>query len=178
MRLFIEVPLPEEIRQKLAGLGKEIEQEGIKLVKAENMHATLKFIGDVPEEKLGNIEARLREVGFRGFDCEVKGVGVFPNEDYIRVVWAGIESDGMMEKLAKDVIDATKGYGKDERFSAHITIARVKRKTDLKAFLDKHSDDEIGHFRADTFNLMQSELSREGPTYSVIASFQAEDRDA
>lgn len=178
MRVFIEVPLPGGLRQSLAGLGKEIEQDGIKLVRPENMHATLKFIGDVPDKRLGEIEMRLREIVFSGFDCRITGIGVFPSEDYIKVVWAGIESDGKMEKLAQDVIGATKGFGDDERFSAHITIARVKKRADLKGFLDRHRGEELGRFRADTFNLMQSILSKEGPSYSVIASFPAEEKDA
>ena len=96
MRLFIAVQVPEELRGKLGALSKEIEQEGIRPVKPEKMHITLRFIGEYPEDKVGEIEEMLKSVRFKGFDCSLKGVGVFPNEDYIRVVWAGIESGGAL----------------------------------------------------------------------------------
>jgi 2'-5' RNA ligase len=175
MRLFVEVPLPEELKERLGKLGREIEQEGIKLVKPENMHATLKFLGEVPEGKLADIKERLGRIKFGSFSCSMKGVGVFPDESYIRVVWTGLESGGRLDELAKDVIGSLSGYGKDNRFSAHITIARVKKKVDLKTFLDKYRKDEFGSFTVNSFNLMQSVLSREGPEYTVLASFRAVD---
>lgn len=175
MRLFIAVPVPKEIKEKVAALGKEITQEGIVPVKPDNMHMTLKFIGELDETKMGGMEERLEEVKFKAFDCAVKGVGVFPNENYIKVVWAGAESGGALEALAKAIIEAMRGYdGHDERFSAHLTIARVKRKVDLNAFLEKHKADEFGSFTVSSFHLMQSVLKPGGPEYSVLASFEAE----
>jgi 2'-5' RNA ligase len=174
MRLFVAVPLPDELKAKIADLGKEIEQDGIKLVKPENMHITLKFIGDVEEHKIGDIEQSLREASFSGFTCDAKGVGVFPNENYIRVVWTGAESDGKLEALAEKVGKALAGYGKKDRFSSHITIARVKRRVDLKAFLEKHRQDELGPFDVSRFELMSSELKPGGPEYSVVATFEAQ----
>ncbi len=173
MRLFVAVPIPEEIKKKVATLGKEIEQEGIKLVKPENMHLTMKFIGEVSDTRIGNIEEKLKGVAFRKFNCSVRGVGVFPDEKYIRVVWTGIESNEI-ENLAEQVINALAGYGKKEPFSGHVTIARVKRKVDLKTFLETHKNDELGQFDVSCFELIQSELTREGPKYSVIATFEAE----
>ncbi|MDD5171860.1 MAG: RNA 2',3'-cyclic phosphodiesterase [Candidatus ainarchaeum sp.] len=175
MRLFIAVPVPQDIRTKVAALGKEIAQEGIMPVKPDNMHMTLKFIGEVDEQKLADMEERLRLVKFKAFDCAVKGVGVFPNEDYIKVVWAGAESGGALEALAKEIIEAMRGYnGHDERFSAHLTIARVKRKVDMKAFLEKHRADEFGSFTVSSFHLIQSVLKPGGPEYSVLATFEVE----
>ncbi len=175
MRLFIAVPVPEEIREKVAALGREIAQEGVVPVKPANMHMTLKFIGEVDEARLGGMEQRLSEVKFKAFDCALKGVGVFPNEDYVKVVWAGAESGGALEGLAKEIIEAMRGYdGHDERFSAHLTIARVKRKVDLKAFLEKHRDDSFGSFTVSSFQLIQSVLKTGGPEYSMLAGFKAE----
>ncbi|NYZ74242.1 RNA 2',3'-cyclic phosphodiesterase [Candidatus Micrarchaeota archaeon] len=175
MRLFIAVPVPQDIRENVAALGKEIAQEGVVPVKPASMHMTLKFIGEVDEAKLGGMKERLGEVSFKDFDCALKGVGVFPNEQYIKVVWAGAESGGALEALAKAIIEAMRGYdGHDERFSAHLTIARVKRKVDLKAFLEKHKDDSFGSFTVSSFHLIQSVLKPEGPEYSVLACFEAE----
>lgn len=173
MRLFVAVPVPEGIREGVAGLGREIAGEGIVPVAAGNMHVTLKFLGEIDERKLGDIEQRLRGIGFAPFGCTVRGVGVFPDENYIRVVWAGIESGGKLESLAEEVIGALSGYGEDKRFSAHLTMARVKRKVDLKAFLETHRNDGFGAFQVSSFLLVQSELMPGGPKYTVVARFES-----
>ena len=115
------------------------------------------------------------DIEFSRFSCSVKKIGVFPNENYIRVVWIGAESDDKLEALADRIMKALHGYGKDERFSSHITIARVRKKIDLKSFLEKHRSDELGSFEVFEFHLIKSELKPEGPEYSVVASFTAED---
>lgn len=173
MRLFVAVPVPEGLREKLADLGKEIEQDGIRFVKPENMHLTLKFMGEVDEGKVPDIEEKLKGISFAPASCSLKGIGVFPNENYIRVVWAGCESGGALEKLAKDVMDALHGYGDNRPFSAHLTIARVKRKLDLKAFIQKHKEEVFGEFETKEFHLIKSVLKPGGPEYSVVASFEA-----
>jgi RNA 2',3'-cyclic 3'-phosphodiesterase len=174
MRLFVAVPVPGELRERMAALGKEIRQDGIVPVKAENMHLTLKFLGETDERKLAGLEQALRGIRFASFDCAVKGVGVFPDEHHIKVVWAGVESEGKLEALAKEVQQSLRGFGDDERFSAHITIARVKGRAGLRQFLEKHGNDGFGTFTASSFELMQSVLGPEGPKYSVIAEFKAE----
>jgi 2'-5' RNA ligase len=140
-------------------------------VDPKNMHLTLKFIGEIDEKKLGDIEGRLREIKFKKFECLINGVGVFPNEDYIKVVWTGVHG---VDELAGQVIDALRGYGKEEKFHGHATIARVKRKLDIKSFLQKH-DEEIGRFTVSRFELIQSVLEKEGPQYSTLATFEAEE---
>lgn len=173
MRLFVAVPVPEEVRRAVAAAGKEIAQEGVVPVRPENMHATLKFLGETPDAKLRDIEARLRKIAFAPFECTVKGVGAFPNERYIQVVWAGMESGGKLEALAGEVIGALSGYGGDERFTAHLTIARMKRKTDLQDFLQKHAGDVFGGLTVSRFELVRSELGPSGPKYTVVAAFEA-----
>ncbi len=174
MRLFVAVPVPAELREKMAALGKEILQDGIVPVKPENMHLTLKFLGETDGRKLAALEQALRGIRFAPFGCVAKCVGVFPDEHYIKVVWAGVESGGKLETLAKGVQGALHGFGGDERFSAHITIARVKRKTDLHRFLEAHRNDGFGPFTISSFELIESVLGPGGPKYSTIAEFKAE----
>ena len=173
MRLFVAVPVPAELREKMAALGNEIRQDGIVPVKPENMHLTLKFLGNTDERRLAELEQALRGIKFRPFGCAVKGVGVFPDEHYVTVVWAGVESNGALESLVKGVQEALPGFGNDERFSAHITIARVRKKADLRGFLEKHKGDEFGSFTISSFELIQSVLGQGGPKYSTIAEFKA-----
>ena len=174
-RLFVAIKLPEELRSKAHSLVGELPDEGIKGVEKENIHLTLKFLGDVPENKMPDIAERLGRIRFKSFSCIVSGVGVFPDPDYIRVVWAGIKCDEMPE-LAAEVEKALEGIGKKESrpFSSHVTIARVKRKINAKEFLEKHKDDNFGEFSVSEFVLMQSELGREGPVYTEIKRFTLE----
>jgi 2'-5' RNA ligase len=178
MRVFVAVDVPQEIREKAALLGKEIAGDGILPVAAKNMHITLKFIGETDEPGLEDAKKRLETVRFRKFRCEMRGAGVFPKEDFVRVVWLGVQSNHALEALAKDVIGALKGFGNEEGFKAHLTIARVKRKADLHAFLERHADESLGSFEVGEFHIIQSVLGGGGPGYSVIASYRAEDFDA
>jgi 2'-5' RNA ligase len=175
IRLFVSVELPIELREKVAQLATELPQDSIKPVKPENMHLTLKFIGEVPMEKLAAIEESLRTVEFSPFDIELAGAGVFPNENYVRVVWVGVKSD-VLNALAAKVEEALVGIGKKESrgFSAHLTVARVRKKIDVKQFLEKHADEKFGSAHVDKFSLMQSELEfGKPPKYTVLAEFEA-----
>ena len=171
MRLFVAVPIPEEMKIRLGILSEVIEQDGIVPVGADNMHITLRFIGE--SDRADEIEKKLKSISFERFDCELLGLGAFPSADYIKVVWTGIESGNALETLAKKVADRLKGFGGDEKFSAHLTIARVKRKADLKNFLKKHEKDDFGRFTVANFQLIKSELGPQGPKYTILASFDA-----
>ena len=174
MRCFISINLPEELKSPVSSLKKEINTEGIKPVEDKNLHITLKFLGNVPVEKLGEIEQALRNVEFSKFKIKLKKVGVFPNESYIRVVWIGCENSEL-EDLSDKINESLSGLFKKEPFSAHLTIARVRRKTDLSNFLEKHREDEFGEFEVSNFELKSSKLSKEGPEYSTVAVFQAKE---
>ena len=156
----------------MAGLSSELDMEGIRAVKEQNMHITLRFIGEVPEEKAEEIKEKLGGVMFEEFDCLLKGVGVFPNENYVRVVWAGIESDGKLEELAGKVNQALGEMPGDGKFSAHLTLARVRRKVDVGDFISRHQD-EFGSFTVRGFELVQSVLEPSGPRYATVAVFNA-----
>jgi len=171
-RLFTAVELPGELRKNIHEFAKQLEQDGIKLVEEHNLHITMKFIGDVPENKVEEIEARLSEIKFNEFECTVKGVGVFPSPDYIRVVWVALHCKQLTE-LANSVISKLEGIGKPEKrgFSAHLTIARVKRKLDLNKFLAENKEKEFESFKVNEFALIESRLTPEGPVYTKIKSF-------
>jgi RNA 2',3'-cyclic 3'-phosphodiesterase len=174
MRTFVAVPVPEALRKRVSALGNEIAAPGIGLVKPENMHLTLRFIGEIPDSEVDGVKKLLGKVAFKRFSCRIRGVGVFPNESFVRVVWAGCSSDGALEALAKSVAGELGGYGGDERFSAHLTIARVKSRMDPRPFLEKHLNEEFGEFEAKEFHLVCSRLGPGGPEYSTLAVFKAE----
>lgn len=171
MRLFLAIPLPFDLRKSIESRGKELTQEGLTPLRAENMHVTLKFLGECSESKVDEIKTKLAAISSPKFTCSLRGVGVFPNETYVRVVWVGIESEGKLEKLVENVCANLPGIGKDERFSAHMTIARVKQKPDLHSFLSKYKSVEFGSFEADRIDLIESVLGHFGSTYRTLAEF-------
>ncbi len=174
MRVFVAVPVPREVRARAADAGKELAADGISLVRPENMHLTLRFVGEVQPSEGESIALELDRVVFKRFPCSVRGAGVFPDEHHVRVVWAGVESGGSLEALAAKVAQALKGHGGDQRFSAHLTIARVKRRFDAAPFLSKHRDEDFGSFEVSEFHLIESVLGGpQGPQYRVIRSYPA-----
>ncbi|MBI5227768.1 RNA 2',3'-cyclic phosphodiesterase [Candidatus Micrarchaeota archaeon] len=172
MRLFVAIPLPEEITLRLEQLASGLKRDGVNPVSNENMHITLRFLGEVEHGKEKEIEERLHKIRFEKFSCTFIGVGVFPSKEYVRVVWVGAESNGALEGLTKKVNNELKEFGKEEEnFVGHITIARVKRKVDFSSFLEKYTKAEFGSFEVSSFTLVQSRLEPEGVKYEKLAAF-------
>ena len=171
MRLFIAVNIPAEIRKKIGDAQKELPEEGgLVKVTLPRMHITLKFLGEVNPRMLDSVDGVLREISFSPFRVKVRGVGVFPNEKYIKVVWAGCESPAL-EDLAGDINSKLGGMFGEEEFTGHLTIARVKRKIALGAFLKKYVNEKFGDFLVKEFYLVESVLGPGGPKYNIVASY-------
>jgi len=174
MRLFIAVEVPEGIRGKMGALARELPEDGLSRVKTENMHFTLKFLGEVEKAKIVEIKKILHLVEFSPFSVRMRGVGGFPNASYARVIWAGAESEGM-EELARKVHAALVELFEGDKFSPHLTLARVKKKVEFKQFLNKHKDEEFGEFTVDKFMLFESKLQPSGPEYRKLVEFPAKE---
>jgi 2'-5' RNA ligase len=172
MRLFIAIPLPVGLRKKLHELASGIMDEGAALVREEDMHITLRFLGEVDESGAKRVMDGLCGIRFTPFEAEIRGAGSFTRKGHARVVWIGVDSGGMIEALAQEVHEALNGFPGDERFNAHITIARVRKRCDLSRFIKAHADTRIGPFKVDRFDLMRSALSPKGAEYSIIRSFE------
>ena len=172
MRVFIAIEVPEELKKKISELQKELNIDGIKLVEKENLHITLKFLGNVDEDKVDEIKKMLSSIKFENFTIKLNKIGVFPNDNYVRVVWIGCDSKEL-SKLGEDINDALAPMFAKEKFSAHLTIARVKLKMELNQFLNRHKNDEFGDFVCSEFKLFKSELTKEGPKYTIIEQFNS-----
>jgi 2'-5' RNA ligase len=173
MRLFVAVKVPEEVAEKVVRLCSELPKDAIKAVKPENMHITLRFIGESNDNELKLIKNRLEKIKFEKFLIKLTGIGVFPNSNYVKVVWVACKSEEL-NSLAERVVEALRGIGKEEKreFSAHLTIARVKQKIDVCGFLQKYQNMEFGEFEVSSFELMESKLEKGGAVYSVAARFE------
>ena len=160
-----------EIQYILSSIGADV-----KLVEPENIHLTMKFLGDISEVKLEKIKAIISDLSFEPFIMTLSNVGVFPNMNRPRTIWAGINSG--VESLAKihKIIESRLnelGFQRDNRsFNPHITLGRVRgvRNRDLlvNAFLDV-ADTSFGEVNVNAVFLKKSVLTNRGPIYSNLA---------
>jgi 2'-5' RNA ligase len=182
VRCFVAVDLPESMREEVGRLQQKIALEGLRLVRPELVHVTLKFLGEVPEEMIRPISHALEGVEGRSFRGGVKGMGAFPGRS-IRVVWLGLE--GEFESLQQKIEAALRplGFRRDERgFSPHVTIARVGRPSTevnrrLAPIINSLAGVDLGSFHVERFLLKKSTLTRGGPIYDDLAEFPLSDLD-
>ncbi len=153
MRLFIAVPLPNNIKRNLIKCIKDLDLPGVIPVNEDKLHITLRFLGDVDLDYAKS----LLDQDFSSTECVVRSVGAFPNMNFIRVVWAGAFG---LENLAKTV--------GAEDFKGHVTLARVKKKCDLSGFFEKYRSTSFGSFHVSKIVLMNSTLAKPTSIYSVV----------
>jgi len=148
----------------------------IKLVEPKNIHITLKFLGDVQENNIDEIEQIIRKSvnEIEPFKIKLKGTGVFPNKNYIRIIWIGIKDTELLSKIAENIDEnlSKLGFKKEKRgFSAHLTIGRVKtakNKPFLLKVIENYSDFEFSTQEVSSINLKKSDLTPKGPIYTTL----------
>jgi 2'-5' RNA ligase len=181
MRLFVAVSLAQEIRAHLACVQDRLRhaRADVSWVRAENLHVTLKFLGETEEKRLERIRSALAEVARGGapFVMEVAGVGSFGGR-VPRVVWVGVTNGAEpLVRLAGEIAAALAplGFPREKRgFTAHFTLGRVRsaRNADsLCAALEASRDEDFGASEIRHFELMQSELRPSGSIYTVLDRF-------
>src|SRR5580698_10487410 len=179
MRLFTGVDLPDNVREKLERLLMHLRPcAHLKWSPLYNLHVTLKFIGEWPEEKLPQLEAALRTVApRRAIPAEVKGLGWFPNPHHPRVFWAGVHGGESFSLLAKDIDVglAPLGIAAEERvFNAHLTLARIKEPVPLQALrsaIAALESVEFGAFDVSRFYLYRSQPGPAGSIYTKLSEY-------
>jgi len=147
----------------------------LKLVKPENVHITLRFLGDITAEMVDQIHGEMEQTQFSPFEVKIKGTGAFPNLRRISVVWAGIRQGANELRAVFDQLEPrlqTLGFKPDFKgFSPHLTIARVRtgrNKEALAEQLNSLGDYEFGSIKAECLRLKKSVLTPQGPIYSVL----------
>jgi len=156
----------------------EIRDTGadIKLVEPENIHITLKFLGDIDEGTVPEISNIIRDASLdlKPFTLKLLDTGAFPNLNYIKVLWVGLEDPGPLPVLAKVLDDKLHqlGFNKEKRgFKPHVTIGRVKsrkNKEALKKILINSQNRDFGKIDVKSICLKKSILSSKGPTYYTL----------
>ena len=148
----------------------------LKAVEPKNMHITLRFLGDIDDDKAEELSKSLRSLESEAvFSFEVSSAGAFPNMKNPKVIWAGIEEGGELSAIRRKVEDICEASGleRDKReFSPHLTLARVKdRKTKgIRPIIERYRGTYFGTVRVTEVKLKKSVLTPEGPVYSDIAS--------
>ena len=179
IRTFVAIPVipSREIKRILVELA---ELKGpLRVLNHEDVHLTLAFLGDTPINRTHEVSEVLRETlcTHNLFDVNVVGLGAFPDRKRPRVVWAGLDPQEPLRKLANDISSrlAALGFPKEERrYSPHLTLARVKGRPpeQLFAFFDELGDAKFGEIRVDRVVYYQSELLEKGPKYTPLAEFE------
>lgn len=175
MRVFICIDFPDEVIKEIARIHDSINKIKFtgKLTEMGNLHLTLKFLGEIDENKLEEVKKRLREIKLEKIDAKLGNVGVFSVRGNPRIVWIKIEGKGVHE-LQRRIDESLKGlFKEEERFMSHLTIARVKYVKDKKGFREYMENVSVRDikFKVDKFKIKMSELKPSGPVYTTLEEF-------
>jgi len=183
VRLFIAVEIPIEIKQQLLHIKEQsqFKKLPVKWVEEENLHLTLKFIGEFPEKRLPELkQAILKGIYDSGggeISLTVRGIGFFHSKGNVRVIWAGIEADQALQRLVKNLDAKLSKLGikpEEREFVPHLTLARAKGEVKvlkISEHLKLFSDKDYGGVLSKQIILMRSELFSSGPKYTKIEEF-------
>lgn len=182
MRLFVSIDLPNHLTAPLADLQSAFEPaDGLRLVDPEQAHITLKFLGETDSERLETLIDRLgaavdaASVG--PFEASVEGIGVFPEIEYIRVVWVGIDDGAEQMGALHEAIESAMvdmGYEPaSHAFTPHVTLGRMKHAggKSLVQRLVRDREPVLGTMHVDSISLRESTRTPDGPTYETVETF-------
>jgi 2'-5' RNA ligase len=185
VRCFIAIELPDGVKRGLRELQAQLKAGSsapVKWVDPENIHLTLKFLGNVAADRIDEISLAMTEAarGISSFPLEVKELGVFPNPSRVQIVWVGL--GGEVDKLARLQQRVESNLEKlgfppeGRRFTPHLTLARVRdqatpsEREKLGQLIAETEFAAAHKFTADSVKLMKSQLTREGPIYTRLSS--------
>lgn len=180
MRAFVALEVTDEkVLDSLQAMQRLLSSSGdLKVVERENLHFTLKFLGEVKESEVAKADANLRALALAGAVVELRGVGAFPSARNPSVVWVGVSpaTEEPVANIAREVLRALDGVGeKDDRpFRAHLTLARVRARHGLQALtslINSNSDASFGTVRLKAMKLKSSRLTPSGPVYADLGAY-------
>jgi 2'-5' RNA ligase len=175
-RLFVAVDLPEQVKEKIAGIVHR-GLTGARWVPGEQLHLTLRFIGDADDRMFQEIRRGLSRVTVAPFSLSLKGIGHFPPRGGPRVLWVGVEVPvelGALQERIEDEVVKTGIEAERRRFSPHITVARLKEISPARVsqLEEKNREFSAGPFPVDEFYLYSSILTGEGAIHKREAVYR------
>ena len=177
MRLFVALSLPEDVQQRLSGLANGLP--GARWVKPENLHLTLRFLGEVDNMAAADVDDALAKIRSPGFDLSLNGIGHFGEGRKLRALWVGVDASDQLMRLQEKIEQALIRAGlppEPRKFKPHITLARFKSNPGarLQDYLADHNLVRAGPIAITSFELYSSFTSAEGAIYRVEASYPLE----
>ncbi len=185
VRSFIAILLPDELRLGLDKLQKRLKtgnKPWIKWADPNGIHLTLKFLGDVPVDRISEISRVVAEAarGIPPFHLKTQGLGAFPNLDRVQVVWLGLGGElDKLSQLHKRIESGLSRLGfipEARAFKAHLTLARLRpqaspdERQGLGRLILSTRLEASYTIKVETISLMRSQLTREGALYSQLSS--------
>jgi len=179
-RLFIAINLNDIIKSQISEMIGDINTNFnyVKWVKPENLHITLKFLGDTPEEKLKDIKKTLLAVALdhNEFSLVLADSGVFPDFKGPRVIWLGISQGKDNVKAIRDHLEdelVKTGFSQENKeFKGHITLGRVKKpEKNLAHFFKNFKPEPMETQKITAIDLMKSTLYPSGPVYDILETY-------
>ncbi len=177
MRLFVGLSLPAEIRARLVSLKGGLPDA--RWVSEENLHLSLRFIGEVTGGNECDIDLSLQSVNGARFDLTLAGLGTFERRGRVHSVWAGVEKSQSLTALRDRIESVLVRAGQEpehRKFIPHVTLARMKGAPARAAghYLESHADFQAPPFTVERFTLFESHLSHSGARYTVLAEYPLE----
>ena len=177
MRLFIAITLPEDVQDRIAGLANGLP--GARWVHPDNLHLTLRFLGEIDGGQAADIDTALTELHLPGFDLSLAGVSHFGEGRKLRQLWVGVDPNPQLSRLQSKIESAVVRAGlspERRKFKAHVTLARFKSNpgAKLQDFLSHHALFRLAPFAVESFTLYSSFLSHEGAIYRAEAEYPLE----
>lgn len=175
-RLFIAIEVPPQVKAIAAGAKALLEQEvkEARWVAPDNVHLTLRFLGDCPDEQVESISAGLRQAitDKAVFHCETTSFGTFPGGKHARILWLGVEAAPELMQVYDNVGNALRelGFDSEERpFRPHITLARLKRPRFIDIGLIDSKIDTKQLINIEAVTLFAARLAPTGAVYESLA---------
>jgi RNA 2',3'-cyclic 3'-phosphodiesterase len=173
MRLFIGIKLPEKILNEIFLIQNNLPKFIGKKTEKQNIHLTLKFLGELNQKYLEKIKENLRKIKSKKIIAEINKIGFF-SEEFLRIIWLSLDNCDELQKLVDSSLENI--FKREERFMGHITIARIKDVANKDLFIKEVKDIKVNKmsFEVNKFCLMQSILTSSGIEYKVIEEFYLE----
>ena len=178
VRSFLSIDIEDEfLRSRIVSIQKKIREKAakIKLVKSDNLHLTWRFFGDISTSQVELIHLELQKLKFNPFEIQLGHVGAFPNIRKPRVIWVGvIQNNNLIMELKQKTDDLLSNLGyiiENRKFSAHVTIARVRSIRNHRLLSDnltELAEELIGPMIVDNIRMTKSTLTKFGSIYETM----------
>jgi len=176
-RAFIAIDFPDEVIKEIARVQELVGKTKFtgKITELENLHLTLKFLGEIDEKRVEKVREKLSGIKFDKMKLKLGDIGTFSVRGKPKIIWVKVEGKGIYDLQKKIDLTLRDDFKPEERFMGHLTIVRIKYVKDKKAFLEhiKSIHVEPIAFELEAFKLKKSELGIIGPSYSNIEIYKS-----